>query len=73
MKIQARKDLDAQVLKETSATTEKGVERSMANRRAEFIKNQAQKEASGKKTLADVYSVLDQALKKITSAPVVSA
>lgn len=73
MKTQARKDLDAQVLKETSATTAQGGQRSMVNRRAEFIRNQAQKEASGQKTLADVYSVLDQALQKITSAPVVSA
>ena len=73
MKTQARKDLDAQVLKETSSTTAEGGRRTMANRRAEFIKNQAQKEASGQKTLADVYSVLDQALQKITSAPVVSA
>jgi len=45
----------------------------MESRRQEFIRAEAGKEAKGKKTLADVYSVLDEALQKLTSAPLVGA
>lgn len=66
-------ELDKRVKMETSATSSEGGARTMVNRRREFIRNQAQKEAGSQKTLADVYSVLDQALQKLTSAPVVTA
>ena len=44
----------------------------MDSRRREFIKQEAQKEATGSKTLADVYQVLNDALTKITSSPIIS-
>jgi hypothetical protein len=50
-----------------------GNQRTMASRREEFIKSQAGKEAQGQKTLADVYSVLDQALQTLLKAPIVGS
>jgi len=67
-----RKEFDAKVVEQTSATTEKGLKRTMASRRQEFIQKEAGKEAKGGKTLADIYQVLNDALAKITAAPMVS-
>ena len=50
-----------------------GNQRTMASRRQEFIKTEAGKEAAGQKTLSDVYTVLEEALRKLTSAPLVGA
>ena len=68
----SRKEFDAKVVEETSATTEKGLKRTLASRRQEFIQKEAGKEAKGGKTLADIYQVLNDALTKITAAPMVS-
>ena len=67
-----KEEFDAKVRASTSATAGGGP-RTMASRRQEFIKSEAGKEAKGQKTLSDVYSVLDEALKKLTSAPLVGA
>jgi len=67
-----KEEFDAKVRASTSATAGGGP-RTMASRRQEFIKSEAGKEAKGQKTLSDVYSVLDDALKKLTSAPLVGA
>jgi hypothetical protein len=67
-----RKEFDAKVVEQTSETTEKGLKRTMASRRQEFIQKEAGKEAKGGKTLADIYQVLNDALAKITAAPMVS-
>ena len=67
-----REEFDAKVRANTAATI-KGSPRDMANRRAEFIKAEAGKEAKGQKTLADVYTVLDEALQKLLSAPLVGS
>jgi len=67
-----RKEFDAKVMEQTSATTKSGDRRDMTSRRREFIKKEAQKESKGTKTLADIYQVLDTALQKITSSPIVS-
>jgi hypothetical protein len=45
----------------------------MASRRQEFIKSEAGKEAKGQKTLADVYTVLDEALRTLLKAPIVGS
>ena len=68
----SRKEFDAKVVEETSATTEKGLKRTLASRRQEFIQKEAGKEAKGGKTLADIYQVLNDALTKITAAPMVN-
>jgi len=67
-----RKEFDAKVMEQTSATAG-GAPRTMESRRREFIQKEAQKESKGAKTLADIYQVLNDALTKITSAPIVSA
>jgi hypothetical protein len=67
-----REEFDAKVRSSTAATI-KGSPRDMANRRAEFIKSEAGKEAKGQKTLADVYTVLDEALRTLLKAPLVGA
>ena len=67
-----REEFDAKVRESTSATAGGGP-RTMASRRQEFIKSEAGKEAKGTKTLADVYQVLNDALTKITSTPMVTA
>jgi hypothetical protein len=67
-----RKEFDAKVMESTSATAGGGP-RTMASRRQEFIKSEAGKEAKGQKTLSDVYTVLEEALRKLTSAPLVGA
>ena len=67
-----KEEFDAKVRASTAATI-KGSPRDMANRRAEFIKSEAGKEAKGQKTLADVYTVLDEALQKLLSAPIVGS
>lgn len=51
----------------------RGNQRTMTSRRDEFIKTEAGKEAQGTKNLSDVYRILDETLKKITSAPLVGA
>jgi hypothetical protein len=65
-------ELDKQVMANTSATTDRGAERTMASRRAEYIQTQAKKEAEGKTTLDDINKTLQDALSKLTSAPLVS-
>jgi len=67
-----REEFDAKVRASTKETVG-GSPRTMESRRQEFIRAEAGKEAKGKKTLADVYSVLDEALQKLTSAPLVGA
>jgi hypothetical protein len=67
-----KEEFDAKVRESTSATAGGGP-RTMASRRQEFIKSEAGKEAKGQKTLSDVYTVLDEALRKLTSAPLVGA
>ena len=67
-----QKEFDAKVMDQTSATTKNGDPRDMQSRRREFIQKEAQKESKGKKTLADIYEVLDTALQKITASPIVS-
>jgi hypothetical protein len=67
-----QKEFDAKVMEQTSATTKEGLKRTMASRRQEFIQKEAGKEAKGGKTLADIYDVLNDALTKITAAPMVT-
>jgi hypothetical protein len=67
-----RKEFDARVMEETSATTKSGGPRDMTSRRREFIQKEAQKESKGTKSLADIYQVLNDALTKITSSPIIS-
>ena len=67
-----RKEFDAKVMEQTSGTTKEGYRRDMTSRRREFIKKEAQKEAKGTKSLADIYQVLDTALQKIIASPIVS-
>ena len=67
-----RKEFDAKVMEQTSATTKAGDPRDMQSRRREFIQKEAQKESKGTKTLADIYQVLDTALQKIIASPIVS-
>jgi len=67
-----REEFDAKVMESTSATAGGGP-RTMASRRQEFIKSEAGKEAKGQKTLSDVYNVLNEALQKLTSAPLVGS
>lgn len=67
-----REEFDAKVRASTSDTAGGGP-RTMASRRQEFIKSEAGKEAKGEKTLADVYQVLNDALSKLTSTPMVTA
>lgn len=67
-----RKEFDARVMEETSATTKSGDPRDMTSRRREFIQKEAQKESKGTKSLADIYQVLNDALTKITSSPIIS-
>jgi hypothetical protein len=66
-----RKEFDAKVIEQTSATAG-GAPRTMESRRREFIQKEAQKESKGTKTLADIYQVLNDALQKITSTPIVT-
>ena len=63
------KEFDAKVMEQTSAEAG-GAPRTMESRRREFIQKEAQKES---KTLADVYQVLNDALSKLTSTPMVTA
>jgi hypothetical protein len=67
-----RKEFDAKVMEQTGATAG-GAPRTMESRRREFIQKEAQKESKGTKTLADVYQVLNDALTKLTSTPMVTA
>jgi len=67
-----RKEFDAKVMEQTSAEAG-GAPRTMESRRREFIQKEAQKESKGTKTLADVYQVLNDALSKLTSTPMVTA
>jgi hypothetical protein len=66
-----RKEFDAKVMEQTSATAG-GAPRTMESRRREFIQKEAQKESKGTKSLADIYQVLDTALQKIIASPIVS-
>ena len=66
------KEFDAKVMEQTSAEAG-GAPRTMESRRREFIQKEAQKESKGTKTLADVYQVLNDALSKLTSTPMVTA
>jgi hypothetical protein len=63
------KEFDERVME---ATPGMAMTNTMESRRREFIKQEAQKEATGSKTLADVYQVLNDALTKITSSPIIS-
>jgi len=65
-------EFDAKVMEQTGATAG-GAPRTMESRRREFIQKEAQKESKGTKTLADVYQVLNDALTKLTSTPMVTA
>jgi len=67
-----KEEFDAKVLEQTSATTKEGLQRTMASRRQEFIKQEAGKESKGGKTLSDIYTVLNDALAKIVAAPMVT-
>lgn len=67
-----RKEFDEKVLAQTSGTTAEGLTRTMTSRRQEFIKKEAGKEAKGGKSLSDIYQVLNDALSKITAAPIVT-
>jgi hypothetical protein len=67
-----RKEFDAKVMEQTSASTSGGNPRTMESRRREFIQKEAQKESKGTKSLADIYQVLNDALTKITSSPIIS-
>ena len=67
-----RAEFDAKVMASTAGTI-KGSPRTMESRRQEFIRAEAGKEAKGQKTLADVYTVLDEALQKLLSAPLVGS
>jgi hypothetical protein len=72
-----QEDFNKEVLANTSAT-KKGAydvrpqERTMAERRSEYIQTQAKKEAEGKTTLSDINKTLQDALAKLTAAPLVS-
>jgi hypothetical protein len=66
-----REEFDAKVQQNTKANTPEGLQRTMTSRRQEFIKSEAGKEASGGKTLSDIYTVLNDALLKIVAAPMV--
>jgi hypothetical protein len=65
-------EFDAKVMEQTSGTTKEGLQRTMESRRREFIQKEAGKEAKGSKTLSDVYTVLNDALKTLIAAPIVS-
>ena len=67
-----RKEFDAKVMEQTSATTAEGAQRTLASRRQEFIQKEAGKESKGGKTLSDIYQVLNDALIKIVAAPIVN-
>lgn len=67
----SRKEFDAKVMEQTSAEAG-GSPRTMESRRREFIQKEAQKESKGTKSLADIYQVLNDALTKITSSPIIS-
>jgi hypothetical protein len=69
--------LDKEVMASTSATKVGSfgigtAQRSMSERRSEYIQTQAKKEAEGKTTLDDINKTLQDALSKLTSAPLVS-
>lgn len=69
--------LDKEVLANTAATKVGSfgigtAQRSMSERRSEYIQTQAKKEAEGKTTLDDINKTLQDALAKLTSAPLVS-
>jgi hypothetical protein len=69
--------LDKEVMASTSATKVGSfgigtAQRSMSERRSEYIQTQAKKEAEGKTTLDDINKTLQDALAKLTSAPLVS-
>jgi len=72
-----QEDFNKEVLANTSST-KKGAydvrpqERTMSERRSEYIQTQAKKEAEGKTTLSDINKTLQDALAKLTSAPLVS-
>jgi hypothetical protein len=72
-----QEDFNKEVLANTSAT-KKGAydvrpqERTMSERRSEYIQTQAKKEAEGKTTLSDINKTLQDALAKLTAAPLVS-
>ena len=68
-----KKEFDDKVMQNTNPLTAEGNPRTMTNRREDFIKSEAGKEAQGTKTLSDVYNVLEEALRKLTSAPLVGA
>jgi len=68
---------DKEVLASTAATKVGSfgigtAQRSMSERRSEYIQTQAKKEAEGKTTLDDINKTLQDALSKLTSAPLVS-
>jgi hypothetical protein len=68
---------DKEVLANTAATKAGSfgigtAQRSMSERRSEYIQTQAKKEAEGKTTLDDINKTLQDALSKLTSAPLVS-
>ena len=67
-----KEEFDAKVLESTSGTTAGGAQRTMVSRRQEFIKSEAGKEATGGKTLSDIYTVLNNALSKLVAAPMVN-
>ena len=67
-----KEEFDAKVLESTAGTTAGGAQRTMASRRQEFIKSEAGKEATGGKTLSDIYTVLNDALSKLVAAPMVN-
>jgi 3-methyladenine DNA glycosylase/8-oxoguanine DNA glycosylase len=67
-----QEQFDKEVQANTAAKTDAGAERTMTNRRAEYIQTQAKKEAEGKTTLDDINKTLQDALAKLTSAPLVS-
>lgn len=69
--------LDKEVMANTAATKVGSfgigtAQRSMSERRSEYIQTQAKKEAEGKTTLDDINKTLQDALAKLTSAPLVS-
>lgn len=65
-----RKSFDDAVLAQTSALTADGGQRTMASRRSEFIQQMAKQENRGK-SLTDIWTVLSDAISKITAAPMV--
>jgi hypothetical protein len=72
----AQKRFDEEVMANTSATTVGmgglSSSRDMKSRRQEYIQTQATKEAEGKTTLDDINKTLQDALAKLTSAPLVT-